>query len=86
MPLWYSDRHQDNELIALDCVASNEHIRNARTGVRQVQTVEIAFELEPQHTALCREAVGRKHGALPPLEPFSSCASTSNNSFTTKLS
>lgn len=32
------------ELIALDCIASNEHIINARIGVRQVQPVEIAFE------------------------------------------
>lgn len=32
------------ELIALDRIASNEHIINARTGVRQVQPMEIAFE------------------------------------------
>lgn len=32
------------ELIALDCIASNERIINARIGVRRVQPMEIAFE------------------------------------------
>ena len=34
------------ELIALECIASNKHIINARIGIRQMQPVEIAFEAE----------------------------------------